>query len=411
MIENVKMKKKYDDDGNVRKLEIAVDFPSGKMIIGNDFRKNVLQPGKDAGGEGLSHQTWIKVIAEFYGEQGMLHSFVGNTCPLIYQHNSEIVIGSPSCDNKSNNMHPVDWPIKGSITTDLWWFSIMDYDRYFNSGGSKEDIKHNTILHVEPGRYIMTYDFNSTRVIGINEPCIYAKIERSDRDIEKWRFPDEGFRERVIQMVVDRQILDDAYLNNSVCYIDDRGSEEDRRRQYESWVFYYKKAGKEIPKTITETRDQIVWPRYRIWGYISNCKGSTKITFTHWCDKIDVEDTLNSILDKFKLHEEVEMEEATWRAHSWPLTSDNDLKAYERFLVKKEGTNPWSTQTPPDYDCPEKRLFNLTLKNKLDHAKRLNAYPSDFSLTEIEKAKTVDALKKIKNAAKKVRECTREKKR
>jgi hypothetical protein len=109
--------------------EIELNVPSGRMVVENDLRK------------------WWKVIGNYnvntplgccqttkkYAEVGMAHAFVGNTCPDVYHIKSDrLAIGISDYRTQRN-------PIKNtrsvaSICTDLWWYSIVDYNDFRSRG-------------------------------------------------------------------------------------------------------------------------------------------------------------------------------------------------------------------------------------------------------------------------------------
>lgn len=142
-----------------------INVPSGKLIFGNDFRDLVDCPGSfDVNG---THGTALTTKA--YADAGMIHVYVGNTCPGLYKvSDSRINIVSAATsyagedrDYKDLECEPPKGKRVGGICTDLWWYSAMDYDLFkkrakarYGKDWKKERISgRGTIVKVKPGRY------------------------------------------------------------------------------------------------------------------------------------------------------------------------------------------------------------------------------------------------------------------
>ena len=64
----------------MQKVKVAINIPSGKLICGNDFRKQY----PNAGGFYVNETVGIKQTIESYGKIGLFHGFCGNTCPTLF---------------------------------------------------------------------------------------------------------------------------------------------------------------------------------------------------------------------------------------------------------------------------------------------------------------------------------------
>src|SRR6185436_16510539 len=167
----------------VKEVTIELNIPSGVMVFANDLRKwfpvqfdyNV---NRDAG--------ILKTILA-YEKVGMAHGFVGNTCPGVYQiNNQRLSISAGCCDigeetwddeqqdyvpmteNKAVEITPAGNRV-GSICTDLWWYSVVDYEdfkrRFLDMGGSLKNFKRYIknkcdVVGVQPGLYHFLHFFN-----------------------------------------------------------------------------------------------------------------------------------------------------------------------------------------------------------------------------------------------------------
>ncbi len=132
-------------------IEFELNCSSGKMVVANDLRR------------------WFKVIGSFdvnkisgqaectqaYAKIGLAHGFVGNSCPGVYQvgkGQDRFVIGNPAenCDSIMVNRKLATRV--ASICTDLWWYSICDYDEFIKRAKQLDARNHSTIT-VKPGVY------------------------------------------------------------------------------------------------------------------------------------------------------------------------------------------------------------------------------------------------------------------
>lgn len=147
-----------------------VDFPTGEVLIGNDFRQFVqVPPVKDWYVNELKE---IKRCSEDYAKHsGMLHFFVGNTCPPVYQEgDSRLVVGSNKNateivkydgeefeDITNEIIEELPGKYLNSVTTDLWWVGMVDKANIIPTKDVPLHYGFNT--RVKPGRYRCTYYF------------------------------------------------------------------------------------------------------------------------------------------------------------------------------------------------------------------------------------------------------------
>lgn len=191
----------------LKPIEIAINMPSGQIAFSNDLRFAYPISKHKESPQNADGPLWQKIITEGYGEAGLFHGYVGNSCPSIHRHNSVLVIGNPSYDSKTWKSRD-DLPGKrlGAVTTDLWWYSIADLDdlvaRMYQMGGNIDDIRLDSILKVKPGRYILRhyYPYFGKSHIRHNDGVeIYATLHRSDKEIEPFKLPDEGLADLLME--------------------------------------------------------------------------------------------------------------------------------------------------------------------------------------------------------------------
>lgn len=120
--------------GNVS-YEFELNVPSGKMVVANDLR----QYFRVIGHYDVNTAKGCMLTSQKYAEVGMAHAMVGNTCPGVYKlANDKFAIG-----------YRVKGRKVGSVCTDLWWYSIADFDEYHKR---KCDVDHN-VVKCKPGVY------------------------------------------------------------------------------------------------------------------------------------------------------------------------------------------------------------------------------------------------------------------
>jgi len=147
------------ESGGIKDYTVEIDVPSGRLVFANDFRPFVPEADKD---RYVNYSSEIKKTVQDYAESNMLHAFVGNSCPGVYVDMFDIItVGNPGYDDDDNPVLDLG-DDRGSICTDLWWFSAADYE-YLKNRGAEQEIDDKTLedwievsLNVEPGRYRMT---------------------------------------------------------------------------------------------------------------------------------------------------------------------------------------------------------------------------------------------------------------
>lgn len=143
-------------EGIVTEWELNV--PSGKIVVDDDLR-NWFPIDRD-----WSINTVIgkHLTTLAYAKVGMAHGYVGNSCPQIYKNEDSFSIISRSDDADSDRSI-------AHICTDLWWFSIADYDElkrrakyYTPKLDFKKIISDDavSVVDVKPGVYQFRQDHN-----------------------------------------------------------------------------------------------------------------------------------------------------------------------------------------------------------------------------------------------------------
>lgn len=155
------------ESGGIKDYAVEIDVPSGKLVFANDFRPFVPEAGKD---RYVNYNSEIKKTVLDYAESNVLHAFVGNSSPGVFVDMFDIItVGNTGYDNDDNPILDLG-DGRGSICTDLWWFSAADY-QYLKKRGAEQKISDEELdkwievtLDVKPGRYRMTVHTNPSPV-------------------------------------------------------------------------------------------------------------------------------------------------------------------------------------------------------------------------------------------------------
>ena len=139
-----------------------LNVPSGKIVVANDLRDKF----KITEDHYVNHSEGIIAASLDYASVGMSHGFVGNSCPGVHKKNSrEFIIGNrPEIEDEDDeeyfkkNASGLDSEYEGttqvaSICTDLWWYSIVDYDQYIQRYGEPTEDDGVEVVECEAGVY------------------------------------------------------------------------------------------------------------------------------------------------------------------------------------------------------------------------------------------------------------------
>lgn len=109
--------------------ECEVEFKTGELLIADWFRieafTNAVTATEDPTVDINSIQGCVKRTEEYLSKHGFVSVFVGNSCPRVMNEQGALVFGHIDEDSDSvSTPSPV-----GSVTTDLWWATIIDRQR------------------------------------------------------------------------------------------------------------------------------------------------------------------------------------------------------------------------------------------------------------------------------------------
>jgi hypothetical protein len=160
---------------------IALDVPSGKIIVTDDLRPvyNWNDTDMASYNSALGQHQAIQAMAA----TGCAYGPVGNSCPGLFRTGGDsYVIASPGYDEDTDTeLLPGHWELLAGIVTDLWAYSVADYDHWIAKGGDPDSLSWSRIVvGIPPGRYEFTHHSgeNSFNRDAWASPVIFAHIER-----------------------------------------------------------------------------------------------------------------------------------------------------------------------------------------------------------------------------------------
>jgi hypothetical protein len=123
-------------------------------------------------------------LTRAYAEDGMAHIFTGNTCPGVYEQSEGYAV---ALDNNSDATASDPGPKRGSICTDLWWYSAMDKD-LFEARCAEQGIDPTGLieveLEVEPGVYAFSDELADRDADGF---VVLSRIRKVDEEAPSLR--------------------------------------------------------------------------------------------------------------------------------------------------------------------------------------------------------------------------------
>jgi hypothetical protein len=155
-----------------------LEVPSGSVIVSDDLRPVYDWDESEVGDyNAVAGQAQaIRAMAA----RGCAYGPVGNTSPTLYKTGEgTYVIATPAYDEDSDTeVRPKGWTERAWVCTDLWAYSIADYDDWKSRGGHARKVTE-TVVHTGPGTYEFTWHAGER---GFNRdtegPVIYADIRK-----------------------------------------------------------------------------------------------------------------------------------------------------------------------------------------------------------------------------------------
>lgn len=150
-------------DGQVDN-NFTLNIPSGKLLVANDLRELAPVSREFDVNKAIGRMR----TTDTYAKAGMAHGSVGNTCPGVFRladgsftigsYHKKVATGDGEYDYDYEDDLPEGAVRVAGVCTDLWWYSIMDYDLAKARCDALKIkwaavLKHANIVEVEPGTY------------------------------------------------------------------------------------------------------------------------------------------------------------------------------------------------------------------------------------------------------------------
>ena len=137
---------------------ITLKVPSGKIIVTDDLRPvyNWRDDEITDYNSALGQHQAIEAMAA----QGCAYGPVGNSCPGLYCTGAgTYAIASLAYNQETDEaVVPEGWTELATVITDLWAYSIADFDDWKARGGEEATLDWgDTIMDIEPGSYEFTH--------------------------------------------------------------------------------------------------------------------------------------------------------------------------------------------------------------------------------------------------------------
>ncbi|MGW1496932.1 hypothetical protein [Streptomyces sp. NPDC002402] len=158
--------------------EITLSVPSGKIVVTDDLRP-VYSLKLDAFADYNTVLGKAQVV-EAMAAIGCAYGPVGNSCPGLYRTGPDsYIIASPRCDEDDNPSLPEDTCL-ASICTDLWAYSIADFEHWKAQGGDPDKLGWSaSVVDIAPGTYRFTHHTGEHGFDrDADETVIFAHIKR-----------------------------------------------------------------------------------------------------------------------------------------------------------------------------------------------------------------------------------------
>lgn len=140
---------------------VEIDVLSGRLICDDDLRD--VEIFDDIEGEAGYNSTLGQAqVVEASAKVGLAYGPCLNTSPSLCElEPGKYIVANPEYDDETNEPVRSLGKAVANFCTDLWAFSMADYEVYLAAGGTsiEEDDHHGTrsVVDVPPGRYRMTY--------------------------------------------------------------------------------------------------------------------------------------------------------------------------------------------------------------------------------------------------------------
>lgn len=184
--EAVRVKDACPASGGITSV-IRLEVPSGKIVVDDDMRPMFNGFDHDGFADYNSALGQHQVI-EAFAEDKCAFGPVGNSCPALWQiDEGEYIIGRKpwveSLDDpwmdEDDVLAPEGARKLASVCTDLWAYSIVDFDEWVRRGGDPEDLPGMAeVVEIPAGTYEFTHHTNELDFDHDADDVVYADIKK-----------------------------------------------------------------------------------------------------------------------------------------------------------------------------------------------------------------------------------------
>lgn len=158
--------------------EITIDVPSGKILVTDDLRPVYNWDDRTFAdySSALGQAQAVRAMAAV----GCAYGPVGNSGPGLYRTGRDsYIIARPGYDDDDNPTLAEDTCL-ARICTDLWAYSIADFEHWKKRGGDPDKLRWcDTVVDVPPGTYRFTHHSGERAFDGdAAGDVIFAHVER-----------------------------------------------------------------------------------------------------------------------------------------------------------------------------------------------------------------------------------------
>jgi hypothetical protein len=159
---------------------IVLNVPSGRIIVTDDLRP-VYDWRPDMGMADYNSKLGQSQAVIAMAAVGCAYGPVGNSCPGMYRAGVDsYVIASPDVDWDDDEKPSIpDDARVASICTDLWAYSIADFEDWKAKGGDPDSLRWtDTVVDVTPGVYRFTHHTGERGFDHDAREVVFAHVDR-----------------------------------------------------------------------------------------------------------------------------------------------------------------------------------------------------------------------------------------
>ncbi len=161
-----------DNHSEQEPFTVEIKFPTGDMIFNDTYPQDQFEESEF----GIGSIPGMAKVGQDMAKQGLLHFFVGNSCPVVWREGDTVLFGRM-------DRYALFGPDRvGSICTDLWWASFVDRKTLEDLQVPEKEIDHmrkkGGSIQVTPGTYRCTSYYHLGGMdYAEDERQVYGKLE------------------------------------------------------------------------------------------------------------------------------------------------------------------------------------------------------------------------------------------